>query len=190
MNNRSNRRLSPEYALLGFLYKLPSHGYELHQRLQAEFGNIWHASQSQIYNIIRRLEVQGYIISNFVEQKRLPPRQLLHITVSGITRFETWLKNPTVSSVHAIRVEFVTRLYFMQLYFPQKTPDMIRVQIDTVNAGLNELHKDLANLPDNQTVNRLALELRIKLLSSVISWLNECKEAFMIKKSLGVGKDE
>jgi hypothetical protein len=120
-----------------------------------------------------------------VEQVKLPPRQLLQITESGITRFETWLKNPTKSSVHAIRVEFVTRLYFIQLYYPQKTQEMIRVQIDMVNAGLSELQEDLANLPDSQIFNRLALELRIKLLNSVISWLNECIETFAKMKSLG-----
>jgi hypothetical protein len=87
--------------------------------------------------------------------------------------------------VHAIRVEFVTRLYFMQRYYPQNTPDMIRIQIDVVHAGLNQLQEDLADLPESQTFNRLALELRIKLLSSVISWLNGCLEAFDSKRSIG-----
>jgi DNA-binding PadR family transcriptional regulator len=178
MNIRNINRLSPEYALLGFLFKHPSHGYELHLRLLEEFGNIWHASQSQTYNILKRLEAQGYITSTTVEQEKRPRRKLLHITESGITRFETWLKNPTKSSVHAIRVEFITRLYFVLLYYPQKAQEMIWVQIDTVNAGLNALQEELANLSESQTVNRLALELRNKLLKSVIGWLNECDEIF------------
>lgn len=188
--NRTNKRLSPEYVLLGFLYKLPSHGYELHIRLVDEFGNIWHASQSQTYNILKRLEAQGYITSTFVEQEKLPARQRLHITDSGIGRFESWLYQPSKSSVHAIRVEFITRLYFMQLYYPQNTQDMIRIQIDKVNAGVIQLQESLTNLPANQTFNRLALELRIKLLNSVISWLDECYEAFAFKKSLGGDEDE
>jgi DNA-binding PadR family transcriptional regulator len=178
MFNRSNSRLSPEYVLLGFLYKHSSHGYELHTRLVEEFGNIWRASQSQTYNIIKRLETQGYITSTFVSQERLPPRQLLNITESGITRFETWLRNPTQSSVHAIRVEFITRLYFIKLYYPQEAQEMIRDQIERVKAGLGELNEVLSDLPDSQTVNRLALELRINLLTSVINWLGECKDTF------------
>jgi len=183
MNKQGNSRLSPEFVLLGFLYKHPGHGYELHTRLQEEFGAIWHASQSQTYNILNRLEAQNYLTSTSLEQEKLPPRHLLCITESGITRFETWLMNPTKSSVHAIRVEFITRLYFIQLYYPQNTQEMIRIQIDMVNAGLYGLQKDLANLPDNLTVNRLALELRIKLLTSVITWLNECNETFSSKYS-------
>jgi DNA-binding PadR family transcriptional regulator len=185
IDHRSTSRLSPEYVLLGFLYKHPSHGYVLHQRLLDEFEDIWHASQSQTYNILKRLEAQSYITSTYVKQEKHPPRQLLHITESGITRFETWLKNPTKSSVHAIRVEFVTRLYFVQLYCPQNTREMIRVQIDMVNTGLNELQQDLAHLADRQTVNRLALELRIKLLNSVIIWLNECDGAVAFEQSHG-----
>jgi DNA-binding PadR family transcriptional regulator len=185
MNTRSNSRLSPEYALLGFLFKLPSHGYELHTRLLEEFGKIWHVSQSQTYNILKRLQAQGYITSTCVEQEKLPPRLLLHITESGTTRFETWLQSPTKSSVHAIRVEFITRLYFAQLYYPQTTQEMIRVQRDMVTVGLKKLQEDLADLPNDQTVNCLALELRIKLLNSVISWLSECNETIAIKKSPG-----
>jgi DNA-binding PadR family transcriptional regulator len=186
MKNRVNSRLSPEYVLLGFLYRLPCHGYELHQRLLEVFGNIWHASQSQTYNILKRLEAQGFITSTIIEQEKLPPRQLLQITESGSERFITWLNNPTKSSVHAIRVEFVTRLYFMHQYYPQKTHEMIRVQVEVVNAGLIQLHENLTNIPDGQIFDRLALELRINLLKSVISWLNECLEAFSSEKSIGV----
>jgi DNA-binding PadR family transcriptional regulator len=168
-------RLSPEYALLGFLYQIPSHGYELHKRMEAEFENIWHASQSQTYNILNRLESQGYIKATQIEQEKLPTRKFLHITDAGRERFEDWLDTPTKPSVHAIRVEFITRLYFMQLYYPQKVTPLIRAQIEAVTDGLVQQEKNLRELPDDQMFNRLALELRIKLLHSLISWLKECE---------------
>ena len=34
--------LSPEYVLLGFLNQHPARGYELHQRIEAELGQIGH----------------------------------------------------------------------------------------------------------------------------------------------------
>jgi DNA-binding PadR family transcriptional regulator len=182
---RDNRasRLSPEYVLLGFLYRDPSHGYDLHKRMEVEFENIWHASQSQTYNILSRLEAQGFIMATLVEQEKLPPRQLLHLTGVGKLRFEEWLDKPTKPSVHTIRVEFISRLYFMQLYYPQKVLQMIQKQMDVVSNGLFQQEENLRNLPDDQTFNRLALELRIKLLYSLISWLKECGEAFAIKQS-------
>jgi DNA-binding PadR family transcriptional regulator len=178
IRRKENSRLSPEFVLLGFLYKNVDHGYELHHRLIDEFGNIWHASQSQTYNILKRLEAQGYVSATEVEQEKLPPRLLLRITEQGKERFEDWLNQPTKSSVHAIRVEFLTRLYFMQLYHPQNTQDMIRVQTEVVENGIKELQAKLANLPAIQVFDHLAVELRIKLLDSVIGWLGECQRMF------------
>ncbi len=160
---------------MGFLYKIPTHGYDLHRRMVEEFGGVWHTSQSQTYNILKRLEAQGYIQSTFVEQEKLPARQLLTITGAGSKRFEEWLRQPTKSSVHAIRVEFITRLYFTQLYFPARTVEVLNRQLLAVEGGMSELSKSLERTPQEQVSNRLAIELRIKLLRSVIDWLNECQ---------------
>ncbi len=174
---RANYRLSPEYVLLGFLAQSPSHGYELHQRLTDQFGSIWHASQSQTYNILKRLESQGYILSTSVEQKKLPSRQLLRMSAAGTKRFEDWLAQPTKPSVHAIRVEFITRLYFTQLYHPERTEDLVDAQSKRIQAGLSQLTEQLEQLPDERNVNRLALELRVELLSSVARWLEHVRLA-------------
>lgn len=175
---RKTSRLSPEYALLGFLFDHPEHGYELHRCLQEVFGNIWHASQSQTYNILKRLEAQGYISATEVEQDKYPPRQMLELTKDGRKRFTDWLNQPTKSSVHAIRVEFLTRLYFSQLYYPQHIQMLIRSQIEVVEKGISEQHSIFTRLPSEQVFDRLAVELRIELLNSVISWLNGCQHKF------------
>jgi DNA-binding PadR family transcriptional regulator len=180
INTKQIHRLSPEYVLLGFLYQHASHGYKLHRRLMDEFGYIWHVSQSQTYNILKRLEAQGYIISTSIQQEKLPPRQLLQLTETGLRRFTTWLDIPTKCSVHAIRVEFITRLYFIQQYQPQKAQEAVRIQTYEVQMGLNRLKEMRASLPKDQTFNNLALDLRIKLLSSIVSWLDECRDAFAI----------
>ena len=49
--------LSPEYVLLGFLNQQPAHGYDLHEHIEAELGQIWHISLSETMNSLdsRRL---------------------------------------------------------------------------------------------------------------------------------------
>jgi DNA-binding PadR family transcriptional regulator len=118
MENKRKARLSPEYVFLGFLFCRSGYGYELHKRLGDEFGFIWHVSQSQAYNILNRLEIHGHVSSELIEQENLPPRHLLHITSSGVERFKQWLDRPTSCSVQAIRMEFLTRLYFISCIFP------------------------------------------------------------------------
>ncbi|MGB8215454.1 MAG: PadR family transcriptional regulator [Anaerolineales bacterium] len=172
---------SPEYALLGFLYEQPSHGYNLHQQLASELGHVWHCNQSQTYAILKRLVTQGYVTSTLQEQEKLPPRQLLQITTAGRRRFEEWLGKPTGSSVHAIRLEFITRLYFAQKIFPDRPPKMLEAQSVEVDTALARLETNLKAIPPEQPFNRLSLELRIRQLLSIRDWLIECHGAFEIK---------
>jgi len=168
---------SPEFILLGFLYKGEGHGYDLHQHLVSEFGYVWHISQSQAYAILKRLVKLGNVSSKKQEQKKLPSRQVLRITDTGRRRFEEWLETPTKSSVRSIRLEFITRLYFAQRLAPEKISPMFAAQTAAINSTLNRLESAQANLPTEQTFNRLSLQLRIRQLQTALDWLNECQEA-------------
>jgi DNA-binding PadR family transcriptional regulator len=174
-----SNRLSPEFVLLGLLHQHPYHGYELHKQLIDEFGYIWRVSQSQTYNILKRLEIQGFISSTSIEQNKLPPRRLLQITVPGAQRFYEWLDTPTKCSVHAIRVEFITRLYFLKQIQPEKIERVINAQIAEVVEGVHRLRDFRLGLSDDQPFNRLALELRISLLNSILAWLDECSKELL-----------
>ena len=102
--------LSPEFALLGFLIEKPSHGYDLHQQLTIELGQVWHLSQSQAYAILKRLETRRDISAREVAQQKLPARQMLHITAAGSKRFFEWLETDISVTSRSIRLEFISRL--------------------------------------------------------------------------------
>jgi DNA-binding PadR family transcriptional regulator len=172
--------LSPEYAVLGLLVHGPAHGYDLHQRLMADLGQIWHCSLSQTYNILKRLEGQGYIAGEVQEQPKLPPRRRFHLTDAGRQRFEAWLYGPTPASVRAIRVEFTTRLYFIHSLEPTKAPLLLEAQSAEIQRGLTRLGKTLAEMPPGQTFNRLGLELRLNQLKAILAWLAECRQALQL----------
>lgn len=173
--------LSPEYALLGFLYEGPNHGYTLHQQLVNELGHVWHVSQSQTYNILKRLETQEFISSVTVEQEKLPPIHFLELTGLGRRRFEDWLQTPSGSSMRAIRSDFISRLYFAQKLFPEMVPAMIEAEFADVNTALAIMEKDRNAVPPEQTFNHLGLDLRVRQLHSVCDWLIECRKTFEIK---------
>jgi PadR family transcriptional regulator, regulatory protein AphA len=176
--------LSPEYALLGFLAQKTSHGYELHQRMSAELGQVWHVSLSQIYNILNRLEGQGFIEGVIEEQDKLPARQMYHLTGSGRQRLETWLNTPTGSSVRAIRVEFVTRLYFASMLGEHKTSQLLEAQLEETRSGLKRLEQEMAETPNSQVYNRLGLDLRQRQLRAVLDWLQQTASDFGLNEML------
>lgn len=169
--------LSPEFPLLGLLAQSPAHGYELHGRLCQELGEIWTISLSQTYNILNRLEAQGFIDGEIQEQDKLPNRRSFHLTPAGEQRFDDWLRSPCGSSAKAIRVEFLTRLYFARQFDPPLVEPLLEAQTGEIQAGLARLEAQLAEVPASQPINRLGLELRIRQLASVLEWLGDCRTA-------------
>jgi DNA-binding PadR family transcriptional regulator len=168
--------LSPEMALLGLLYRAPGHGYDLHRKVVADLGQVWHLSQSQAYAILKRLEARGDISVEEFPQEKLPPRQLLNITLQGQKRFLDWLDTPSGGSTRAIRMEFVTRLYFLNLYMPEKLNQAFARQRMETEHNIHRLEKICVELPDEQICNRMSLELRLKQLKTVLEWLDDCQK--------------
>lgn len=171
--------LSPEFALLGLVSQASAHGYELHQRLVSELGQVWHVSQSQTYSILKRLEANGYLQGHLQVQEGLPDRREFHLTPSGRERFETWLRSPGGASVRVIRVEFITRLYFASALNQALTREIIDTQEEVIQSGLARMRSLLVNTPSSKVFNRLGLELRIHQLESILTWLAECQESVL-----------
>jgi DNA-binding PadR family transcriptional regulator len=180
-NYHHSGNISPEFALLGFLIAGPDHGYDLHQRFVTELGHVWHISQSQAYTILKRLENRGDISAHLVEQDKLPDRQMLRITSQGRRRFMDWLEKGSASNARAIRLEFLTRLYFSKLYTPENTAQIFAAQSAEIKNNIERLENMLAHLPPGQTYNWLSLDLRLRQLKLIQEWMAEIKTQFHIR---------
>lgn len=172
--------LSPEFALLGFLIAGPSHGYDLHQRFSTELGHVWHLSQSQAYAILKRLEQHDDITSQVVEQEKLPARQKLQITAQGRQRFFEWLELGIATNSRSIRLEFLTRLYFTQLYRPENLVQIYGAQCDEIKTVIERLESLLEHLPPEQIYNRLSLDLRLQQMRLIQNWMAGIRDQFHI----------
>lgn len=168
--------LSPEMALLGQLYGSPGHGYDLHRKVFTDLGYVWHLSQSQAYAILKRLEAQGDISAEEISQEKLPSRQLLRITPAGRKRFLDWLESPSGNSARIIRLEFITRLYFLNQYFPKKIASAVEQQKVEIETNIRRLEKTHASLPNDQLYDRMSLNMRLKQLKAILEWLDECQK--------------
>ena len=177
---RHSGNISPEFALLGFLIAGPDHGYDLHQRIVTELGYVWHLSQSQAYSILKRLEIRGDILARVVEQDKLPDRQMLRISSQGRRRFMDWLEKGSASNARAIRLEFLTRLYFSNLYTPENTAQIFAAQSAEIKNNIGRLENMLAHIPLEQTYNRLSLDLRLRQMKLIQEWVAEIKTQFHI----------
>lgn len=162
-------------ALLGLLYGKPGHGYDLHRTVLADLGEVWHLSQSQAYAILKRLESQGDIAAKEIQQAKRPARQLLRMTAQGRRRFLKWLATPNGGSTRAIRMEFVTRLYFLRALMPDRVNSAIDQQMGEAALHLERLRRARAALATEKVYSRMSLDLRIRQLEVVLEWLADCR---------------
>lgn len=147
---------------------------------ETELGNVWHLSQSQAYAILKRLEARGDISGQIVEQDKLPARQRLQLTAAGRQRFMGWLENDCGSNARSIRLEFLTRLYFSNLYVPEKTVNIYAAQWAEIEKNIQRLKDMAAHLSPEQTYNRLSLDLRLRQMKLIQEWMAEIKIQFRI----------
>ena len=170
-------KLFPEFPILGFLFKKPAYGYELFQSLQ-ELKNTWRFSLGQVYNILNRLETADYVKSIILDKEKLPAKRYFSITVKGKKHFLDWIRKTTPISVRAIRIEFLTRLYFTRKLFPGLIDQIFNDQIELVNDSLSDLREEMTLTPAEEVFNLMNIDFRIKQIESTLYWLNECRKVF------------
>ena len=170
--------LSPKYAVMGFLYIRPMYGYELHKHLKTSLREVWHISQSQAYNIINNLEKDNWITAKTQPQEKLPDRELLALTQNGTIAFETWLFAPTPGSARAIRVEFITRLFFASHLGESQYFRLIQEQSDSIRISLEDLYSRLSIIPSDLVFNRMGIDLRISQLKAILDWVENSTKYF------------
>jgi DNA-binding PadR family transcriptional regulator len=165
--------LEPEYVVLGLLAQRSSHGYELHHRLQREYGALWHVPQNQLYAILKRLERQGDIVGEDRRSAGGRMRREYSIARRGRARFRRWLRRPTPPSARALRVAFLTRLSLALGEDRDSAVKILEGQRETLHAGVARLRQMRAE--SDKDLERLSLDLRIRQLETALVWMDEAR---------------
>ena len=165
--------LSPQFAVLGYLNLQPMYGYDLHRQLRANLSEVWRISLSQVYNILKRLEKEGWVTSTSQPQEKHPARACFSLTETGRALFNEWLLTPTPGSAHALRVEFLTRLYFAAQMGESLSSRLVQEQVATTQRDILRLQKHYDEIPTDQVYNRLGVELRIRQMLAILSWIED-----------------
>lgn len=84
--------MSVRHAVLGLLAQRPRHGYELHAAFEAVVGGeeLWEVKPAQIYTTLARLERDGLVAPEGVEQDAGPEKRIYAITHAGRKFLREW----------------------------------------------------------------------------------------------------
>jgi PadR family transcriptional regulator, regulatory protein AphA len=87
--------VSLRHALLGVLTAEPLTGYEMAKVFDRSVAYVWHASHSQIYPELRRMERLGFITSKSSRRGERGVKRTYTITAEGREELERWLAEPS-----------------------------------------------------------------------------------------------
>jgi PadR family transcriptional regulator AphA len=175
------RQSSLEYPILGILLIKNQHGYDLHQHISENLNMLWHASQSQVYATLERLEAKGLIVGDLQAQEKRPARHVFSLTPAGKAMVEQWLYQPTPCSVQAVRMELPTRLFILNQINPAQIPAVVEAQKSEIHSGYLSISRSLSNLPSEQIYNRMALQIRLQQIEALLTWMEESLPKLLFK---------
>ncbi len=168
MVHEPRERNPADFPVLGLLYDGPAHGYELCHELQSRLGEIWTLRTSHIYALLARLERDGLVHHERVDQETRPAKKIFNITDDGRDTFLTWARSP-VLNVRQIRLEFLAKLHFARLHSPDAAVDLIDEQESVCRKNLNRLNRRKGQCGSRTELD--ALGFRMAMLEATITWL-------------------
>jgi DNA-binding PadR family transcriptional regulator len=177
------------YALLGFVFEQPRHGYEIYQELLARdgLGQVWRIKQSQLYALLAKLEEEGLLSAAVQMQDARPPRKVLALTATGRAAFLTWRQCP-VARGRQMRTEFLAKLYFALREGPQPARSLLEAQIATCGAWLAErepaapppMDSAAAGAADRHDYREFfaysVQQFRLRQIHTFLAWLQVCHQ--------------
>ncbi|WP_406442594.1 PadR family transcriptional regulator [Streptomyces sp. NBC_00631] len=161
--------------LLALLARGPAHGYELKQDLEQLLGSAYpQPNVGQIYVTLGRLEKQGLIEGEDIEQSSRPNKKVYRLTASGQAELRAWFDRP--EDEPRVRDDF-----FMKLALAPQTG--IADQIALINRqrrqylnSMRGLSKLAAAESRDNRIAHLLIEGAMLHLQADLDWLERCQE--------------
>jgi DNA-binding PadR family transcriptional regulator len=177
--------MSLKYMILGCLTEAPIHGYDMLRVIFRDFAEQGpEVNSGQLYTLLNRLEAEGLVEREVVQQEKAPNRKLITITPRGREEFYEWLRSDAAERGY-IRYDFFHRYGF--LYKVNHFKKMRREErLAKVDQQLAQMEEKLANLMGalddmirrkNDPYRILILEYGIEAQKTKIRWLRRLREA-------------
>jgi PadR family transcriptional regulator AphA len=163
-------QVSLRYAILGLLARRPSTGYELTRSFDRSLRTSWHASHSQIYPELGKLERAGLVE---VVGRGARQSKTYGLTGSGRDELRRWLVEAEPD--RSQRSESGLRLFLTPLLGGTDRRTAYERDLLHVERELGELEEVRAQVQDSAVPEAFApqVELGIRINTVIRDWLQE-----------------
>ncbi|MDT4938872.1 MAG: hypothetical protein QOG80_2543 [Pseudonocardiales bacterium] len=181
-----------EHAILVSLSEQSSSGYDLARRFDRSIGYFWTATHQQVYKVLGRMEVDGWVVARVVEQDGRPDKKLYELTDGGRAELRGWLARPAEPEV--TRSELAVKIRGASggdlravLREVRRHRDLHAERLDTYL--VNEKHEfpDPSRLRGRRLHQYLVLRGGMSYERGSIEWCDEVLEALAPRRSRPTG---
>ncbi|MES2017855.1 MAG: PadR family transcriptional regulator [Pseudomonadota bacterium] len=146
-------------AILGSLARAPLTGYEITRSVKGVLHYFWHASHSQVYPELARLEAAALVQVEHIPQLGKPDQKRYTPTQAGLDALAAWLVGPLEPTSR--RSEMAVRAYCSAYAVPQQAADMFARQAGQHAQRLAQFEAyraHLDSLPDHPVADLASAE--------------------------------
>ena len=171
-----------EHALLVALSERPASGLELTHRFEKSLGFFWHATHQQIYRVLARMEADGWVTVEVVEQEGRPDKRVHAPSAHGRRVLADWLAAPmpmeTFRSEVAVKLRGASTRWAVSV---ARSPYDARADHATRLAHYEKLERE--QFPDPSALDEAGLDRWLVLRGGIrmehfwVDWLTEYLQA-------------
>lgn len=185
-----------EHAILGFLSRRPTSGYDLKKLFDVTVQHFWAADQAQIYRTLARLHRQGWAELEVVEQDDRPDRKVYSITPAGRQELHRWLTTPV--AVHRPHSEPLLQIFLAGLLNDDEAQAMLDYAEHFFRGVLERYNGIPAPAVSDATRSAnprqaffmyLTLDLGKKVAEAQLVWAEEARRRFQELRAASINQD-
>ena len=175
--------VSLKYMILGLVKEFPAYGYYILRVVQWDFAEQGpEINKGQLYTLIKKMEEEGLIVREVVQQDKTPNRKLIKITPLGEADFDNWLRSDTEENEN-IRYDFYSKYAFLNKvnHFNKLSNQEVLEKLDRQLKLMEEKYTNFVKARDsmlNKKVDRFRvfiIEYGIEIQKAKIEWLKRLR---------------
>ena len=164
-----------DYAVLSLVIERSSYGYRMCEDFDRRFGGFLSLSQSNLYDVLKRLEGEGYIEVAGQGGSRGRPRINYRSTATGVAAYHAWIAERLRDDPQ--RLELLSRIASAGLNHGEAMRDVIDRYAQECLADARELEtspaREAAMVADiaSELIDDLIAEERRRVMDARLGWI-------------------
>lgn len=158
-------------VILGFIYDKPMSGYDIKQMMENSVSYFFDASFGAIYPALRKMEKEGLVEKQVIQQDGKPNKNLFAITEKGKEQFQHYLESPINPTV--MRSDILIRIFFGRFTTKEKITQWLLEEREKNQVMVNNLNRIAKQYPEMEQYKRFTLKYGILQAEMIMGLIDE-----------------